>query len=201
MPNKKNVFSFLSILGGMFLIFLIGFYIVAYNRAGDVVAQKIELPKEFEKEFSRVRVQNRLTPMPSVTFLSPEGKRVNWRDFRGKHVLVNFWATWCPPCVIELPSLGRLAKKFDGQDLSVIAVSIDAARDQSQIKQFLQNRGIGEFAAYHDDYSQVQPNIPMRGIPTSFLLNKKGQITHIFEGDARWDRPESYKFFDQIIAQ
>jgi thiol-disulfide isomerase/thioredoxin len=139
--------------------------------------------------------------MPLATFMSPEGRRVNWQVFEGKYLLINFWATWCGPCVIELPSFEKLRQRFKDTNLEVIAVSLDTQRDQEQIQRFLSNRSIGEFASYFDDAKEVKSAISMRGIPTTYLLDPNGNVLYVFEGDAVWHSQSAIEFFEAVVAQ
>lgn len=199
--NQQRFFSVLSTMGVIFIIFLGISYVRMMNTQGEVVVNKITVPDGFEREFGKVITKNRLSPMVEAYFLSPEGYRVGWQDFKGEYLLVNFWATWCAPCVIELPSLDTLQKKFSGEGLNIISVSLDTMRSQSQIKKFLYNRNIGEFAAYLDASGEVKKKIRMRGIPTSYLLDPDGNVLYMFEGDANWSSPEAISFFNLLLGQ
>jgi len=199
--KQQKFFKIMSLLGGLFVLYLVVGYIYTLKTRGDVILNQVSVPKEFSRHFDRVVTRKRFNPMPNATFMSPEGRRVNWEVFDGKYLLVNFWATWCAPCVLELPSLDKLRKQFDGRGLEVIAISIDTRRGQDDIKAFLDNRGIGEFAAYLDDVGEIQKNIYMRGIPTSYLLGPKGNVLYVFEGDAPWDALYSVDFFKSVVNQ
>lgn len=199
--NKQKLFSILSFLGVIFFLVLIIGYIHVLNTRGELILDKVEVDGEFVEEFSRVITKNRANSMPEIEFLDPEGKSQTWKDFEGNYLLVNFWATWCPPCIVELPSMGRLQKSFKGRGLEVIAVSVDTLKTQEQIKDFLYSRDIGEFAAYWDAKDEVEKNVPMRGIPTTYLLDPEGNILHIFEGDANWASPAAYAFFKELLNQ
>ncbi len=198
--KTQKLFKVMSVMGVLFCLFIIISYFQMTQNRGDIMEGQIEVPRAFANDFSNIIVRKRAAEMPLATFLSPEGRRVNWETFDGNYLLVNFWATWCPPCVVELPSLNKLQLRYEDKGLNVIAVSLDTMRDQKFLKGFLINRGIGEFAAYHDDVEEVQKAIYMRGIPTSYLLSPKGEILYIFEGDADWSSTAAYQFFDDVIA-
>ena len=196
--NKQKIFSLLSVLGILFAIFAV-IYLVQTSQKSAPVVNAVEVPERFARQFSHLKVKNRALPMPEVGFRGLNGKEISWDAFEGNYLLVNFWATWCAPCVVELPSLDKLRQRFDGKGLSVIAVSLDQTRDQDDIRKFLENRGIGDFAAYWDEFSQIQGRIRLRGIPTSFVLNPKGQILYVFEGDATWNAPDAITFFETLL--
>ena len=102
--------------------------------------------------------------------------------------------------MLELPSLEKLAKYYEGKGLDVIPISIDTRYDHEQVKKFLYNRGIDDFAGYYDDSGEIQQVIRIAGLPTSYLLDPAGRLTHIFEGDANWVSPSSIAFFDAVLA-
>jgi len=199
MKYKNKVLKGLSTIGFIFAIALGIMFVKAINNQGPRIESTVELPRSFEREFSNVQTKRRLEPLVPIDFVGPEGGFASWDDFKGEYLLVNFWATWCPPCVVELPSLDKLAKRFDGKGLNVIAISIDSMRSHEDIKLFLENRGIGEFAMYFDQNQEIQNKIYMRGIPTSILLDPQGNILNIFEGDARWNASSAIEFFEKVI--
>ena len=198
--NKQKLFQILSTMGLIFMIALGVGYFQSLKTRGDIVENKVMAPSGFANQFSRVITKNRLAPMEDVSFLSSEGEQISWDKFKGKYLLVNFWATWCAPCVVELPSLQRLKERFEDEGLEVIAISIDQGRSHDNIKEFLYYRNIDNFAAYFDNKIEIQSRITMRGIPTTYLLDPEGNVTHIFEGDASWHSPSGLAFFKEILA-
>jgi thiol-disulfide isomerase/thioredoxin len=199
--NKQKIFSFLSVLGLLFLIGSVIHLIKNKPAPRPEVETVIEVPRNFSGQFSRVITKKRLEPMNKAEFTPYNAPPISWDHFEGTYLLVNFWATWCPPCVIELPSLDKLRAKFDGKGLDVIAISLDTQRDQSQIQKFLENRNLSNFAAYMDENGEVQKNIKMRGIPTTYLLNPNGEVLYVFEGDADWAGSSALKFFNMLLVQ
>lgn len=171
---------------------------------GDAVFVPPSVPKKqtdaFARHFSAFHVATQPQFLPNETFLDHTGKKVRISDFKGKPVLVNLWARWCPPCIIELPSLEGLAKKYDGQ-IHVVAIAMEQGKGPEDINPFLEKRGIGSFAGYVDKSGLFATNLGLRGIPTSFLLGSNGQILYRFEGDAEWTGPDALEFFDVFLLQ
>jgi thiol-disulfide isomerase/thioredoxin len=197
---KRKIMNLTSLLGFIFIIFLGVNYYSEYQSRGAVIEGQIEVPADFAREFSRVIKKNRTEELPSTPFMDPEGNVLDWDDITGQYTLVNFWATWCGPCVIELPSFGELLKLYEGKNLNVVAISIDTMREHDFIKEFLDNRNIGEYAAYYDHQQNIQKNIKMRGIPTTYLLDPDGVLLYIFEGDADWNSKAAQRFFNQLLG-
>ncbi|MEM7618204.1 MAG: TlpA disulfide reductase family protein [Pseudomonadota bacterium] len=199
MKNKNKVLNILTKLGLIFAIAMVITFIRSANEQGEPIENRVKVPRAFDRQFSNVVTKRRAEPIVDVSFLNPAGETVAFSDFDGEYLLVNFWATWCPPCVLELPSLDALAREMEGKGLEVIAISLDAQRDQQSIRDFLYNRGIGEFAEYHDNQQIIQKNIYMRGIPTSVLLDPQGNILYVFEGDADWSSAPALEFFRKVL--
>lgn len=110
---------------------------------------------------------------PSFTLLSVDGKKVSLSDFKGKIVIVDFWATWCPPCRKSIPDLVALQKKFKNY-LAVIGISVDMDTKEN-VAPFVKNNGINFTVLYATpDVIQAYGNI--NAIPTSFIIDKHGDI-------------------------
>ena len=154
---------------------------------------------KFAAEFQKIYVATEPQTLPDVPLHMPDGKIVRISDFKGKPALVNMWATWCAPCVVELPSLEKLAKLYDGR-LNVIGVALEQ-KPPAEVAAFLEKRALGDFAAHVDLTGEFSENLKVRGIPTSFLIGSDGQILYRFEGDADWAGAESRSFFDIFLLQ
>ena len=199
--NKRKIFNFLTLMGALFMLSVLAGYFYHINTRGELFQiTPLEVPDNFAREFSRVIIKNRAEPIPLAHFFDAQGNERDWQDYEGEYLLVNFWASWCSPCVVELPSLEKLKNRFSGKGVEVIAISLDRNKSMDQIKEFLKNRGIGNFAVYMDLDREVENNIFMRGIPTTYLLGPKGNIRYIFEGDANWDSPDSINFFERLLS-
>jgi thiol-disulfide isomerase/thioredoxin len=124
-------------------------------------------------------------PAPDVTFTDMEGKPASFADFRGKPVIVNLWATWCQPCLREMPSLERLQQKLVGR-LVVVAISQDRGGEKT-VAPFLAKLGLDEVGIYLDPKSAVGKAFGVRGLPTSIILDAQGREVWRVEGAAEWD--------------
>ncbi len=124
-------------------------------------------------------------PAPEVTFTDAEGKPASLADFKGKPVVVNLWATWCEPCLREMPSLERLQSKFDDK-LVVAAVSQDRAGGKL-VNPFVAALKLDKVRVYLDPKSEVGHAFKVRGLPTSIVIDAQGQVVGRVEGAAEWD--------------
>jgi thiol-disulfide isomerase/thioredoxin len=127
-------------------------------------------------------------PAPMLAFTTRDGTEKHLADFKGKLVLVNLWATWCGPCVEEMPSLDRLQEKV-GDKLTVLAISEDRQGDRV-VGPFLQKHGIQHLSIFLDPRSAATNELAAQGLPTSYLIARDGTIVGKEEGGANWDSSE-----------
>lgn len=137
-------------------------------------------------------------PAPRVVIDGPDGAPTSLAAFKGKAILMNLWATWCAPCVQELPSLDALQAEFGGDAFQVVAVSMDAA-DRSVPAAFLAERKLSHLALYTDAKLLMDPALAGPGIPASVLYDAQGkEIARIF-GATDWSSPEARALVGRII--
>jgi thiol-disulfide isomerase/thioredoxin len=135
-----------------------------------------------------------VTTLPEAYFSDNIGQHRTLADFKGKVVLVNLWATWCPPCVVELPSLDKLQAKLKDKNFKVVAISMNQP-PLSAVTQFLDQKDITHLEVYWDADRQIPLKWRYAGLPASFLLDKDGHVVREFDGPQVWD---SGKTFDEI---
>lgn len=124
-------------------------------------------------------------PAPEVAFTDPEGRPASLADFAGKPTVVNLWATWCQPCVREMPSLERLQAKFAGR-LVVAAVSQDRTGGKL-VNPFVIEHKLQDLKIYLDPKGDVARAFEVRGLPTSIVLDRAGRVVGKVEGPTEWD--------------
>jgi thiol-disulfide isomerase/thioredoxin len=140
-------------------------------------------------------------PAPSAAFNNPHGGEIRIAKFKGVPVLVNLWATWCAPCVKELPTLDRLAAghRVDGA-LGVVAVSQDSA-PQASVKAFMTKLNVKDLGAYHDPKMALSGALgPDTVLPTSILFDANGKEVWRYVGDLDWTSPEAAKLLAEAGA-
>ncbi|WP_245600248.1 TlpA family protein disulfide reductase [Sphingomonas jaspsi] len=128
---------------------------------------------------------------PATMFKNPDGGDISLAKFKGTPVLVNLWASWCAPCINELPTLQKLeeAHAVDGA-LGVIAVSQDMA-PQSSVDAFLKEKGIARFAAFHDEKMGLTDALSIQVMPTTVLYDADGKEVWRYVGDLDWSGAEA----------
>jgi thiol-disulfide isomerase/thioredoxin len=138
-------------------------------------------------------------PLPGVAFSDASGKRHTLAEFRGKTVLLNLWATWCAPCVKELPSLAKLQKAM-GDKLTVVPV--DVGRDTpAEAAAFLKSHGINGLPAYLDADIALVRAFKAYGLPLTVLIGPDGKEIGRANGEADWGADESVAYLQAITAR
>ena len=118
-------------------------------------------------------INKELKKYDSLTFLDNKNNRLNLSDYRGKLILLNFWATWCAPCKKEMPSLDLLQKNKSLNNLKIFAINVGQDNIE-KASNFFQDLNIENLDIYFDSQITLAKKFGLRGIPTSILLNKNG---------------------------
>ena len=131
----------------------------------------------------------------TVELVNTAGRYVRLDDFRGKIVFLNFWTTWCPTCITEMPSMEKLHRKLSGKNFAMVTVNIKESA--SQVKNFFEKYKL-TFTALLDMTGEVSADFGVGAIPTTFILDKRGRILGRVTGPREWDSPESVALFEQL---
>ncbi|MDP1653776.1 MAG: TlpA disulfide reductase family protein [Rhodocyclaceae bacterium] len=133
-------------------------------------------------------------PAPTLRLPDTDNKIIDLAQYRSKVVLVNFWATWCPPCRKEFPSLGRVRKLFKPAEFEVLAVNV--GEDLDAVFSFAGNT---EFPVLFDRDSKTMVGWSVRGLPTTFLIDRQGRLTFRATGGREFDDPEIVATIKQLL--
>ncbi len=147
------------------------------------------------------------TDAPSFTISNLEGEPVSLEAHRGQVVLVNIWATWCGPCIVEMPSMQRLYEQLEDQPFDILAVSVDATPGEpdaagnlgGDVARFVREHGL-TFEILHDASGRIQQTYRTTGVPESFLIGKDGVIYKKIAGATEWDSPENLELIQRLLA-
>jgi thiol-disulfide isomerase/thioredoxin len=139
------------------------------------------------ENFSRI---NPSLPAPDDGFSDVNGHSLSLADFRGKYLLLNLWATWCGPCVAEMPSLDRLQAVLGSANFAVLPISVDRG-GASQVTDFYDKHRIVHLGIYVDPDNRIARSMSVSGLPTSFLIGPDGRAVGVLVGATDWDTPEA----------
>lgn len=134
--------------------------------------------------------------LPLLEFSNQENL-VNLSKLEGKFILLNFWATWCPSCVSEMPSLDRLATKLN-KNLDVVTVSLDEGGIDKSIK-FVRDLNLPSITVLYDHNNQAYRTYGIRGLPTTYLISPDKKILFRLEGGAEWDTGKLFNQLKEIV--
>jgi peroxiredoxin len=145
-----------------------------------------------------------LTEAPRVGHLAPDfvlttldGREVRLSDYRGHVVFLNFWATWCGPCKVEMPAMERLYREYRKQGFAILAVSSDP-EGAAVTRPFRDSLGLS-FTIAHDQDAVVMRMYGVRALPHTFLVDRRGVITHQVFGPRDWQDPEERDFIQKLL--
>jgi peroxiredoxin len=144
---------------------------------------------------------------PGFAAFDLDGAEVGLRDYRGKVLLVNIWATWCPPCREEMPSMQRLYEAVGSEDFEILAISIDAPLGESDafgrvggdLKTYAESLGL-TFTLLHDPSGKVQQDFQTTGVPESFVVDRDGVIYKKIAGATVWDAPQNVELIQRLLG-
>ena len=153
-----------------------------------VAADNAGVPPAFKGALQSFKPASPPKPAPEIGFTDIAGTPLGLDAFRGKVVLLNYWATWCAPCVEEMPSLERLQTRLGGGDFTVLAVSVDR-QGLDIVRPFLERIGLKQLPIYLDRSGASMRAFGIRGLPTTMLIDREGNEVGRLEGMADWQSP------------
>jgi thiol-disulfide isomerase/thioredoxin len=157
-----------------------------------LAAVSLNLPAR-AAEFQKV---DSLSPPPLV-LKDRHGKPYTLKPYKGHVVLVNFWASWCPPCRKEMPSMQRLKEKMAGKPFDILALDTGETVDDSSA--FLKEVKVS-FPVLFDPDSNTARRWKVFAMPTTFLIDKKGKIRYVLPGGTQWDEGEALALVEKLLA-
>ena len=138
------------------------------------------------------------SPAPATPFVDAAGKTHTLAEFKGKALVVNLWATWCAPCVQEMPTLAKLAAETRGQNVAILPISLDRVEDRANAEAFIARRPPLPF--YNDPKFALAYAIkpPAQGLPTTILIDSTGMVRAHVAGAADWSGPDARRVVEAL---
>ncbi len=149
------------------------------------------------KDSSSVKPPAEKNPATDITVVSLDNQQVTLSGLKGKVVLLNFWATWCPPCREEIPSMMKLNSFMAGKPFQMVAVSLDEGGKKA-VEDFFKNTGFS-IPAYIDSTGQAARIYGITGVPETFVIDKNGIIVKKVIGGLDWNSPEVISFLEGLM--
>jgi thiol-disulfide isomerase/thioredoxin len=193
--HLKRLFSVSNIGTGIMTLFLILMLVNPSVKAG--VMQGLMKVGLFQPGIPEEAAPDK-KPAPDMAFSDGEGKTFTLSSLKGKVVFLNFWATWCPPCRAEMPSINALYKKYKG-DSNVVFLTVDTDGNYKKAKNFMKKQDY-DLPVYVAE-TQIPAELLGRAIPTTVIINKNGQIAFRQEGAADYGNEKFMDYFGEFIRK
>lgn len=180
MKNKKFIVIILIIIGVVIASILLRIFMFKYL-SKKIVEEKNEIQEKVEEEIIKSEINSMQDDIinigetaPDFTLEDLDGNKVSLKDFKGeKIVYLNFWATWCPPCRMEMPDLNRLYEEYKDEDFVVLAVNL--GESEKIVREFIEENQY-TFPVLLDESQKVGINYNTFAIPTSVIIDKEGVV-------------------------
>jgi len=188
--------SFFSVANAIRLMLFVGLLAVFL-----VIVQSCSQPKTgldlYAKDtLKKLTVLETPPVQPSMIFKSPDGVEMRLADYQGKVILVNIWATWCAPCIAEMPMLDELQAQKGGADFEVVTISLDRTAEEAQA--WFKKNGINNLPLWHDSSYAVSSKLELPGLPTSIFYNRQGREIARIPGEVDWTSKEALALVDYL---
>lgn len=205
MQNKSNktlglVIIAIVVLGGLYA------YKTKYAMSNSPLNLSAEVPNPvIQGQMGRLKIYEPRKSMPAGVFLQDLKRTASLQNLKGQWTLVNLWATWCPPCLRELPSLQALNDAFAGQGFRVIAISLDTLNTPDDLDGVITSRRLGSVARNWDhtgELFKLIASVPdSNALPISFIVDPNGKVFAQLNGEADWTSPDVIAFVESLLGR
>lgn len=171
------------------------------STSGDGFFHRRKVPESDKMDlFTRLRVQKFEEPVvaPDFTLKDLKGTQVTLKNFKGRVVFLNFWATWCPPCRREMPSMERLYKQLKDRDFTMLAV--DMQESEKRVRAFISEFSLS-FPVLLDLNGDISSLYGIVGLPTTYIIDREGKIIGKAVGPRDWSSQESKQLFQSLLKK
>ena len=187
---KKNLIEY-GVIGGVLLtLFLTGLHTEVFGFIQRGLLETGLMNPDVEEKAAPVNTSANPKADFSMNLLNSKGEEVSMQQFRGKVIFINLWATWCPPCIAEMPGINSLYKEVEDEGVVFLMLSVDDNFEKA--KRFKEKKGF-DFEVYQAD-GGIPQMYYSQSIPTTFIINAKGELVLTHTGMADYDTAEFQKF-------
>jgi len=168
-----------------------------------VIAQSCQTPKtgldQYAKQsLKRLTILEKPPAQPRLSFQTASGHKMTLQDYKGQVILLNVWATWCAPCIAEMPTLNRLQDLRKGPGFQVVTISLD--RTAQEAANWFKDNAITSLTPFHDSSFALPSHLQVPGLPVSILYDKMGREIARLSGEAVWDSPEALELINKVTS-
>ena len=188
--------NFLSVTTAIKVMIFGGLLAILFVLVQSCQSPKLGLDSYAKDSLKKLVVLPNPPVQPEMSFTGPDGELVKLGDFKGQTILLNVWATWCAPCIKEMPTLDALQKELGSETFQVVTVSLDRTQDDAEA--WFEENGIENLTAYHDGSFALSAKLEVRGLPISVIYNTRGMEMARVAGDADWASPEALIFINAV---
>ncbi len=150
-----------------------------------------------DNELINLKIHKNAIKLPNIEFIDQSGNKISNLNFLGQVSVINLWATWCPPCVKELPSIDRLAKIVSKDQIKIYAVSQDRAGNKI-VPAYFQKLNLKNLTIFLDNQASLMAAFRTPVLPTTIIIDKKGMEIARLVGEINWDSPEVISYLKSI---
>ncbi|MEP6342849.1 MAG: TlpA disulfide reductase family protein [Maricaulaceae bacterium] len=180
----------------MVLTGCVAFFVVVVQSCQPI---KTDIDLYAQKTLKRLTQLEAPPPQPTTTFETFDGQTMQLSDYRGKVVLLNVWATWCAPCLKEMPSLSDLQTLRGSDQFEVVTISLD--RTAVEAADWLADKDITNLTPWHDKSYSLNTAVEAPGLPITIIYNPQGREIARLAGDAEWNGKEALALVDYLMLK
>ncbi len=162
-------------------------------------AEKAELEALLEGDMRKLRIHDAPIEGSDRVFLAEDGSEMTLASYEGRHLVLNFWATWCAPCRAEMPLLSDLATKFDPEDLEVVTVAT-GRNPRPAMQRFFDEIGVDNLPLHTDERQAFARSLGVLGLPVTLIIDENGQEIARLQGEAEWNSESAVAVLEAMIA-
>ncbi|MFA5600383.1 MAG: TlpA disulfide reductase family protein [Phenylobacterium sp.] len=182
-----------AVLGVAAVIYIMGSALIKPDGGGS-------LKRLAKGEMAKLETPLPPSRAPDHVFYDAGGQPVRLADFKGQVVVMNIWATWCGPCVLEMPTLAALQKSYAGRPVKVVAISVDRDQDLDKARAFIGQHAPLDFYIDRERKISFVLSPPAAGMPTTVIYGRDGVERARLAGEADWTSPEARAVIDSVLA-
>lgn len=168
---------------------------------GYIKSQSLQTADQSDPEQESARTLESRQTVPDLTLVDVEGKSQKLSDYKGQVVLVTFWAQWCAPCLVELPTFAELHQKYDQKGFKVLAVNVDEGSVGKDFARELWKQKNFKYMSFFDEAKVAAEEFAVEVLPANFVIDRKGLLAFSGFGANDWSTPETAEMIESLLAE